>query len=343
MIIFQFVLTIAMFVCFLSISDSTSEIHEAYKAINEIVQSPERRENDGDSKKVVTVKPQLDSLDKHVKEIHSLVTNPATTVEQKTEIVRLLIGHVAFIAKFLDGKNDVEPMMMKPVDFSRHSSNFTKEYVKVWAENRYKEACFYTLVAISSVFFCPDADLGKLKQFLDEKKLPQSLHRDLSMFLEGRFTEKRNWRLRHNGKPFVGHLKSINNDSVTIHTDDKPEETIEVNFSELSGGDVAFIYLIRPYFSVSTEIDTFEKIFAPDVTLEREGTRKLFLFNIPYKGFRIWQSTDQLFKTTAKFISLEKGEVTLEKADGKQTTIELFELRPEDQSYVKEQSKPKDQ
>ncbi|MDR3233402.1 MAG: hypothetical protein LBT46_07045, partial [Planctomycetaceae bacterium] len=48
---------------------------------------------------------------------------------------------------------------------------------------------------------------------------------------------------------------------------------------------------------------------------------------IPYKGFRIWQSTDKLFKTTAKFISLNKGNVTLEKADGKHTTIEFSVLR----------------
>jgi hypothetical protein len=49
---------------------------------------------------------------------------------------------------------------------------------------------------------------------------------------------------------------------------------------------------------------------------------------------RQWESTDGLFKVTAKFISLSKDEVTLEKADGKQTTIEFSVLRAADQEYV---------
>jgi hypothetical protein len=57
---------------------------------------------------------------------------------------------------------------------------------------------------------------------------------------------------------------------------------------------------------------------------------------VPY--FREWQSADKLFKATAKFIFLDSnGEVNLEKADGKKTTIELSVLRKEDQDYVKEQ------
>ena len=72
-----------------------------------------------------------------------------------------------------------------------------------------------------------------------------------------------------------------------------------------------------------------------------EQIKVLAALEIPYKGFRQWQSTDGLFKTTAKFISSEKGEVTLEKADGKQTTIELSALRAEDQEYVKEQNNVK--
>jgi hypothetical protein len=62
--------------------------------------------------------------------------------------------------------------------------------------------------------------------------------------------------------------------------------------------------------------------------------------NIPYKGFRNWESTDKLFKVTARFISLEKGEVNLEKADGKKTSIELSVLRKEDQDHVKKQLEP---
>ncbi|MDR2642675.1 MAG: hypothetical protein LBC74_07765 [Planctomycetaceae bacterium] len=58
---------------------------------------------------------------------------------------------------------------------------------------------------------------------------------------------------------------------------------------------------------------------------------------ISYKGFRNWESADKLFKAAARFISLEKDEVNLEKADGKKTSIELSVLRKEDQDYVKEQ------
>jgi len=54
-------------------------------------------------------------------------------------------------------------------------------------------------------------------------------------------------------------------------------------------------------------------------------------------GFREWLTKDGLFKPTAKFISLDKKDVKLEKEDGKQITIELSALRKEDQDYVKRQ------
>jgi hypothetical protein len=84
-------------------------------------------------------------------------------------------------------------------------------------------------------------------------------------------------------------------------------------------------------------INLLEKYKYPEVA----KVELLLELNIPYKGIRNWESTDKLFKATAKFISLDdKGEVTLEKANGKQTTIELSVLRKEDQDYVKEQLKP---
>jgi hypothetical protein len=70
---------------------------------------------------------------------------------------------------------------------------------------------------------------------------------------------------------------------------------------------------------------------------ETERIKLLADLNIPYKGFRNWESTDKLFKATARFILLEKDEVNLEKADGKKTTIEFSALRKEDQDYVKRQ------
>jgi hypothetical protein len=53
--------------------------------------------------------------------------------------------------------------------------------------------------------------------------------------------------------------------------------------------------------------------------------------------FRTWKSTDGLFETRAKFISIDKkNDVTLEKENGKQTTIEFPALQKTDQNYVKE-------
>jgi hypothetical protein len=83
-------------------------------------------------------------------------------------------------------------------------------------------------------------------------------------------------------------------------------------------------------------LDLLEKYKYP----EPDKIKLLCQLQIPYKGFREWQSTDKLFKATAKFISLDSnGEVTLEKEDGKQTTIELSVLRDIDQRYVQEQMK----
>ena len=72
----------------------------------------------------------------------------------------------------------------------------------------------------------------------------------------------------------------------------------------------------------------------------KERINLLCELNIPYRGGRNWQSTDKLFKTNAKFISLENGDVTLERANGQCTTIEFSVLRKEDQDYVKEQLNP---
>ncbi|MDR1369065.1 MAG: hypothetical protein LBJ72_02890, partial [Dysgonamonadaceae bacterium] len=73
-------------------------------------------------------------------------------------------------------------------------------------------------------------------------------------------------------------------------------------------------------------VDLLEKYKYPN-----EKMLKLLCdLEIPYKGFRNWESTDGLFKTTAKFISFEKDEVTIEKANGKRTSIELKYLRPVD-------------
>jgi hypothetical protein len=58
----------------------------------------------------------------------------------------------------------------------------------------------------------------------------------------------------------------------------------------------------------------------------------------PPSNYRNWQSKDGLFKAKAKYVSSDAKNVTLEKENGKQTTIELSVLRDIDQRFVKEQT-----
>ncbi|MDR2168751.1 MAG: hypothetical protein LBP59_01250 [Planctomycetaceae bacterium] len=59
--------------------------------------------------------------------------------------------------------------------------------------------------------------------------------------------------------------------------------------------------------------------------------------NLLKPQFRNWKSTDGLFETRAKFIAIDKkNNITLEKENGKQTTIDLSELQKIDQNYIKE-------
>jgi septum formation topological specificity factor MinE len=51
-----------------------------------------------------------------------------------------------------------------------------------------------------------------------------------------------------------------------------------------------------------------------------------------------WQSRDGLFKVIAKFISVDKDIVTLEKPDGKKITFNISDLTTENQNYIKEQT-----
>ncbi|MCL2117818.1 MAG: hypothetical protein FWH27_05240 [Planctomycetaceae bacterium] len=59
------------------------------------------------------------------------------------------------------------------------------------------------------------------------------------------------------------------------------------------------------------------------------------------EGFRNWETTDGLFKTTAKFLGIKGKDTQLERKDGRIVGIELDALRPLDQEYVKEQLAPK--
>jgi hypothetical protein len=102
-------------------------------------------------------------------------------------------------------------------------------------------------------------------------------------------------------------------------------------------------FIIKVYSQIPRDdgelVELLEKYEYP----EAEKAKIFKALNIPYKGFRVWQTNDGLFKPTAKLISADKKEVKLESEDGKQITIEISALRKEDLDYVKRQleSEPK--
>jgi septum formation topological specificity factor MinE len=71
---------------------------------------------------------------------------------------------------------------------------------------------------------------------------------------------------------------------------------------------------------------------------ERVQQRRLDGYDPDYPT---WQSRDGLFKVIAKFISVGKDIVTLEKPDGKKTTFNISDLTPNNQNYIKEQTQKK--
>jgi hypothetical protein len=98
------------------------------------------------------------------------------------------------------------------------------------------------------------------------------------------------------------------------------------------------LYNQKPYNS--EELFNFLKHCTVDEKFVREILDALPQVETPASSIRQWQSTDGLFKTTAKFISADNKEVVLERVNGKRTTIEFSVLRKEDQDYVKEQLNP---
>jgi hypothetical protein len=56
--------------------------------------------------------------------------------------------------------------------------------------------------------------------------------------------------------------------------------------------------------------------------------------------YPIWRSSDGLFKVIAKFISVDKDVVTLEKIDGKKITFNVSDLTKENQDYIKNKKNP---
>jgi hypothetical protein len=101
---------------------------------------------------------------------------------------------------------------------------------------------------------------------------------------------------------------------------------------------LATMYSLPPF--ATSELEKLLKDNKVDATFAKEilDAVKKAEKDVPHPSdYRNWQSTDKLFKTNAKFISLDNGDVTLEKTDGKRTTIELSVLRDIDQRFIKEQ------
>ncbi|MDR3234644.1 MAG: hypothetical protein LBT46_13455 [Planctomycetaceae bacterium] len=98
-------------------------------------------------------------------------------------------------------------------------------------------------------------------------------------------------------------------------------------------------YLIVSYAHPPRAAEELAELLEKYQYPEEEKIKIFKALNIAYKGFREWKTTDGLFSPTAKLIALDKGDVKLEKADGKRITIEFSALRKEDQNYVKEQLK----
>jgi hypothetical protein len=103
-------------------------------------------------------------------------------------------------------------------------------------------------------------------------------------------------------------------------------------------------YSLPPYRTV--ELETILKENKVDSAMSKEildAVRKTEKER-PDDGFRIWRSSDKLFKSEAKFISADDiivngkptndKKITLEKRNGKQTTIDLSTLRQLDKDYI---------
>jgi hypothetical protein len=100
-------------------------------------------------------------------------------------------------------------------------------------------------------------------------------------------------------------------------------------------------YSLLPYRTSELEAMLTKYKFYPAMSKEIIDAVRKVEKEHPDDGFRTWLSNDKLFKTEAKFVSSDSKNVTVEKRDGKQTTVELKLLRKFDQEYVERQLTPK--
>jgi len=346
MFICSSILTIVLFFVLVA-SDSANDLSESYKAIDKIAQAEELQDEEKMRAQVLALKILFDSLDKRLEEACSSIFRSADkckceSVEQKVNNTRFFIEYTAFMKRFLGEKENINTvensLIAVPADFTvRRSPDYTKVYIENRTQTGFFRGYFYTMSGLSIVYACPDADLNVLKQFLEEKECHRSVRDDILILLDGNFKRNRRWMVwvKNQENSFTGHLEKIDHTSVTIRKESLTEETTVVNISDLDSISTIFVYSVKPHFPAFVKINAFKEAFAAKEELDSEGLRKLFLFNVPYKGFRQWESFDKLFKVTAKFVSLNEDLVTLERADGKEINIELSVLRAEDQEYIR--------
>jgi hypothetical protein len=77
---------------------------------------------------------------------------------------------------------------------------------------------------------------------------------------------------------------------------------------------------------------TVKHLKAMDVSKAASAARKL----VALQDYRIWRDGSGKFAVLAKFVEFEKGQVTLERRDGKRSDIALNRLSKDDQRYVRE-------
>jgi hypothetical protein len=112
----------------------------------------------------------------------------------------------------------------------------------------------------------------------------------------------------------------------------KPEiENITVNF------------IIRAYSSKPTNNNEIQELLEKSKCSKEMRVDILAELGMTYEGFRRWKTQNGRFKMTAKFISYDGQRVVLEKQDKKRETVVFFDLREEDQKYIKEQTKEKEE
>jgi hypothetical protein len=124
------------------------------------------------------------------------------------------------------------------------------------------------------------------------------------------------------------YLSLDNENKITLQLKDDKKEII--NLSDLNKTEQEYIKLWESWKAKERE----------EKKKQLETLKKQLLSEVQ---FRQWQSADGFFNTKAKFVSYDykTHTVTIEKIDGKQTSMEYPDLCEEDKKYIKNLLNPK--